>query len=590
MEATVDSTGGGARALDARAEQRLLWLMFARLALLLVSFVIAVGLDALGRSLEPEAREGLYWTVSAAFLATVVSGALFPRVRRANRFAAVQLAIDVALVTALVHFSGGRNSIFAFLYPCVALYGAILADRAGAFGAASLSALAYAGVLAAEYLGFAVGPVDREPPAMLLAAWGVQVGAFFLVGALASALAGELHRTGEALDRRTDALHRLRDLHRQIVESITSGLLTTDSEYRVTSFNPEAERISGLRAGEVLGRKLDEVIPGARSIIEREIAHGRSHPGSRGRLRFRNREGEHRHLGLSGSPLRGQDGSQDGAVLIFQDVTKVVEMEAELRRSERMAAVGELGAKIAHEIRNPLAAISGSIEILRRGEAGARRAVEPGSESERLMGIVLRETDRLDGLITDFLDYARPRPPRIQRVALAPLLEDLVKMLETSRPATIEVACDVPRELSLAADPDQLKQLVWNLAVNAIQAMADGGHLSLSARLGRSDAQGGREPSRNGGLDASRAGLGGADVASGDFVEIAVRDDGPGIPSEVQDRMFEPFFTTKSRGTGLGLAMVHRVVESHGGTLLLESGPGRGTTFRIRLPEAGCEG
>jgi two-component system sensor histidine kinase PilS (NtrC family) len=512
----------------------------------------------------------------------VVSGALFPRVRSANRFAAVQLAIDVALVTALVHFSGGRASIFAFLYPCVALYGAILADRAGAFGAASLSAVAYAGVLVAEHMGFAVGPVDRAPVTILVAAWGVQVGALFLVGALASALAGELHRTGEALDRRTHALHRLRDLHQQIVESIMSGLLTTDSEFRVTSFNPEAQRISGFEADEVFGRGLDEVIPGARSTIEAEIAQGRRSHSTRGRLMFTNRAGESRHLGLSGSPLRGQDGSPSGAVLIFQDVTKVVEMEAELRRSERMAAVGELGAKIAHEIRNPLAAISGSIEILRRGLDGGEHSLEPGSEAGRLMEIVLRETDRLDGLITDFLDYARPRPPQIERVALAPLLEDLVKMMETSRPDTIDVTCDVPADLQVTADPDQLKQVIWNLAVNALQAMPEGGRLALSARPRSGDAQGGRDPRRNGGLDATGAGP--AD-APGGFVEIAVADDGPGIAPEVQERMFEPFFTTKSRGTGLGLAMVHRAVESHGGMLLLESSAETGTTFRIRLPE-----
>ncbi|MGH0037795.1 MAG: two-component system sensor histidine kinase NtrB [Myxococcota bacterium] len=578
---------GGAQSLDARAEQRLLWLMFARLALLLVSFAIAAGLGVLGRDLGSEAREGLYWTVSAAFLATVISGAVFPRVRSANRVAAAQLAIDVALVTALVHFSGGRTSVFAFLYPCVALYGAIFADRAGAFGAASLSALAYAGVLLAEHLGFAPGSAERTPPAMLMAAWGVQVGALFLVGALASTLAGELHRTGEALDRRTHALHRLRDLHQQTVESIMSGLLTTDSEYRVTSFNPEAERISGFTAAEVLGRPVDEVIPGARATLEEEAGDGQRRLASRGRLSFTNRAGDSRHLGLAGSPLQGQNGGPAGAVLIFQDVTNVVEMEAELRRSERMAAVGELGAKIAHEIRNPLAAISGSIEILRRGHGENARPTEPGSEAERLMDIVLRETDRLDGLITDFLDYARPRPPEVEPVAIAPLLEDLVKMLESARPPGIEVLCDAPPGLEATADANQLKQVIWNLAQNGLQAMDGSGRLVLSARGVVGGPQGAANASRNGDLGGTRAGPG--EVGSGPIgvVEIAVADEGPGIAPEVQERMFEPFYTTKSQGTGLGLAMVHRIVESHGGVLLLESSAESGTTFRIQLPSAG---
>jgi two-component system sensor histidine kinase PilS (NtrC family) len=589
MAAAAAPPEEGGPTLDARVEQRLLWLMFARLALSLVSFLLAVGLDVLGRSLEPAAREGLYWTVGAAFLATVVSGALFPGVRSASRFAVVQLAIDVGLVTALVHFSGGRTSIFAFLYPCVALYGAILADRAGAFGAASLSALAYAGVLVAEHLGFAVGPVDRSPPAMLMAAWGVQVGALFLVGALASALARELNRTGEALDRRTHALHRLRDLHRQIVESITSGLLTTDSDFRVTSFNPEAERISGRLAEEVLGRPLEEVIPGARGAMEDELGHRHRGRSGRGRLLFAHRDGRSRHLGLAGSPLHGEEGDPDGAVLIFQDVTKVVEMEAELRRSERMAAVGELGAKIAHEIRNPLAAISGSIEML-RGSHGPDAGTQQGDgEADRLMDIVLRETDRLDGLITDFLDYARPRPPQVRRVALAPLLEDLVKMLEGVQPRSVQVVCAPPADIEVTADPDQLKQVLWNLALNALQAMPDGGRLELGAHTLADGAQGTDEARRNGGLETAPAGSGRpADEAEG-WVEIAVADDGPGIPPDVQERMFEPFFTTKSDGTGLGLATVHRIIESHGGVLLLDSDGESGTTFRIRLPDAGEE-
>jgi len=575
--------------LDQRAEQRLSWLMFARVALALSSLAIAMGLDALGRSLGPVAREGIYWTVGAAFLATAVSRAVFPRVRSAGRFAGIQLAVDVVLVTALVHFSGGRESVFAFLYVCVAVYGAVLGDRKGAFGAATLCAAAYGGVLVAEHLGFAVteSGAEREPMSMLLAVWAVQVAALFLVGALASALAGELHRTGEALHHRTHALHRLRDLHQQIFESIMSGLLTTDSEYRITSFNPEAERISGYRAAEVTGRMLDEVIPGARAVLEREATSRRRRDGSRRRLLFRDRHGNERHLGLAGSPLGGGNAEPSGSVLIFQDVTRVVEMERELRRSERLAAVGELGAKIAHEIRNPLAAISGSIQMLGGGQRAA--GTDPGGERERLMGIVMRETERLDGLITDFLSYARPRSPEFSRVDMGPLLQDLVKMIEASRPAGIALDCRVEGEVVAWADADQLKQALWNLGVNAVQAMPEGGRLTLTAGCRPGRAQDAADACRNGDFEPGAAGADApAPFASG-VVEIGVRDEGAGISPEVQERMFEPFFTTKPDGTGLGLATVHRIVESHGGVLQIDSRPGSGTTFRILLSAAGGE-
>ncbi len=581
----------GAGSLDARTEQRLLWLMFARLALSLVGFAVVIGLSALGRSLDPMAREGMYWTVAGAFLATVVSGALFSNVRSAGRFAAVQLAIDVLLVTALVHFSGGRESIFAFLYPCIALYGAVLGDRRGALGAATFSALAYGGVLAAEYLGFAVGVRERQPVSMLLALWGVQVGALFLVGALASALAGELNRTGAALDQRTDDLNRLHDLHQRTVESIMSGLLTTDSELKITSFNPEAERISGYEAGEVMGHDVEEVIPGARRVIAGELACEVDRAGSRLRVPFRDRSGRERHLGLAGSPLLDPVGDRSGAVVIFQDVTRVVEMEAELRRSERLAAVGELGAHIAHEIRNPLAAISGSIEMLRAGLGEGEEAED--TEAARLMEIVLRETDRLDTLIGDFLGYARPRAPERSTVVLAPFVEDLVKMVEASRPRNVSIHSDVASDLAVEADPDQLRQVLWNLGVNALHAMPEGGRLEIAARLRAGRAQGSEDPSRNGGLASSDSGRppphGEAGSPPAEWVEIAVSDDGAGIAPEVQERMFEPFFTTKPEGTGLGLATVHRIIESHGGTLQVDSRPGHGTSFRIGLPVHGGE-
>ena len=354
------------------ARQRAEWLLLGRLVLTGVSFAIAVGLEQPGGELPEAARIGLFWTVALAFGATAISATLVRRLRHLHRFAAFQIALDVTIVTALVAFSGGHESLFAFLYVLVTVYGALLFERWGALGAASLSAACYAGVLFVSNghgPGGMPGTHEPLPLAALAAVWGVHVGALFLVGALASVLSRELRRTGQALDRRTDDLIRLRNLHERTVESIMSGLLTTDPDGHVTSFNPEAERITGLRASEALGRPVDDVIPGVAALILDSAVWRDGVGPTRARIRFRNRVGDELHLGLAGSILWDEEGAEAGHVLIFQDVTAVVAMERQLRQSERLAAVGELSAKMAHEIRNPLAAISGAVQVLRARHA-----------------------------------------------------------------------------------------------------------------------------------------------------------------------------------------------------------------------------
>jgi two-component system sensor histidine kinase PilS (NtrC family) len=289
----------------------------------------------------------------------------------------------------------------------------------------------------------------------------------------------------------------------------------------------------------------------------------------RSRLRFVNRAGEERHLGLASSILRDVDGSEAGHVVIFQDVTEVVAMERDLRRSERLAGVGQLAADIAHEVRNPLAAISGSIEILR---AGLGRG-EADQERRRLMGIVLREIGRLNDLITDFLQYARPSPAKREPQPLAPLVEELCRMAEGARPEGVRFETDVGAETVVIGDADQLRQMLWNLVGNAFQAVGPQGRVRVAARR-RSPAQGPAGEGRNGPEEASAV------------VELLVEDDGCGMSSDQMERIFDPFFTTKRSGTGLGLATVHRIVEGHGGSIRVESEPGAGARFRIDLPSA----
>jgi two-component system sensor histidine kinase PilS (NtrC family) len=402
------------------------------------------------------------------------------------------------------------------------------------------------------------------PDGAAFALWSAQTGALLIVALLASALTRELRFTGARLDASRARLFELRSLHERTVECLSSGLLTTDTERRITFFNPEAEHITGRLSREAVGRPLDEVLPGASALASDA---GASHGRMRARLQVAGPDGETRHLGIAVSVLRGADGAAAGYVTIFQDVTSVVQMEQELRRRERLAGVGELAASIAHEIRNPLAAISGSVELLCSG-------VPAPEDATRLREIVLREIERLDALIRDFLRYARPVPPKLEAVALLPLLDDVARMLASGVPAgaQLEVAGD-PGAVALA-DATQLRQVLWNLVRNAFDALEGPGVVRLEA----SRVVGAPQEEGPGGRKPSAGGLG--------CVEIVVADTGRGISLAELERIFDPFYTTKPDGTGLGLPTVHRIVEGHHGALSVESQPGVGTRFRVRLAAA----
>ena len=548
---SAEASEGAPRVIGLRGMSRLL---VARLVLAVFAFVLALALSPEGRT-EGEAL-GLWAVLALAFLSTAVSAAWMGRVRRLAAFCVVQLAIDVAVVTALVHFSGSAASAFGFLYLPITVFGAVLFDRPGAYGSALLSSAAYAITLAWSDVVM--------PEGAKFALWSAQTGALLIVALLASALARELRVTGERLDLSRARLFELRSLHERTVESLSSGLLTTDPTLRITFFNPEAERITGRAAATAVGRGIDEVLPGA-AALARDASPGQSR--MRARLQLQGAGGEPRHLGIAVSVLRGEGGEAGGYVAIFQDVTGVVQMEQELRRRERLAGVGELAASIAHEIRNPLAAISGSVELLRSGESA-------GEDSRKLMDIVLREIGRLDSLIRDFLQYARPAAPKLEAVALPALLDDVASMLQNSLPPGARLEHEADADAIALADPTQLRQVVWNLVRNALEALEGAGEVRISA-------------SRVAGAPQEAPGDGRKRRAEGPgSVEIVVADTGRGIALGDLERIFDPFFTTKPDGSGLGLATVHRIVESHGGALQVESQAGVGTRFRVRLPAA----
>jgi two-component system sensor histidine kinase PilS (NtrC family) len=497
-------------------------------------------------------------------VATLVYWPFVGRVRRIVPFVVANITLDLALVSALVLFSGGSESVFSFLYVVMPVYAAVLLSGRGAVAITALAGLSYAGVLGIEQLGWLGVVSSATPDGVLIMRWLVHMGGLVVVAALASFLVGEIDRAGAALERRTSDLAQLRSLHDRTVESLMSGLLTVDGDGRVTSFNPEAERITGLERERACGRAVEEILPGVETVIGPSLLDP---TGTRARIPYTNREGERLHLGVGAYVLR-DDAGEDGRVVIFQNVSKVVEMEEELRRSERMAAIGTLSASIAHEIRNPLAAISGSIQLLR-----ARTGPDAG-ESARLMDIVVREVDRLNHLISDFLGYAHPAPLATEPVALEGLIAEVVELARTAAGSAIALSTEVEPGLRALADPERLRQVLWNLLLNGVEAMPDGGRLHVRARR-RPEAPP-QEVDSAGRMDRE---------AKGAEVEMAVMDQGTGVAAGIAERVFDPFFTTKSGGSGLGLPTVHRIVEEHGGSIRMERSSGEwSTVMQIRLP------
>jgi two-component system sensor histidine kinase PilS (NtrC family) len=349
---------------------------------------------------------------------------------------------------------------------------------------------------------------------------------------------------------------RLRALNENIIESINSGLITTDLEGRINFINRGGTEILRIHADDVLGRRIESVLrlePGfLEEIRQRLLAH----------LRFRF---EQHHetpdaarifLGIAASSLNDREGRPLGYILIFQDLTEIHALEQDMRLKERMVALGEMAAGMAHELRNPLAAISGAVQYLKRD-------LRPEGETLELMDIILRESSRLDQTIRDFLTFARPGTFAPQPVDLVRLIEDNIKLLRKSREFKdghrIETrypsAC-VP----CTADPNRLKQVFWNLATNALKAMPGGGRLEIALVPRGADGQ----------------------------VALIFSDEGRGMDAEERERYFQPFSGSFPQGTGLGAAIVYRLVEEHGGRIELGSSPGRGTRVTILLPRLGA--
>ena len=498
-----------------------------------------------------------FFLIAVTYGLSVVYIATLRLVERYPWMLDVQLGADAILVSAFIHVTGGITSYFSSLYVLPIIAASTVRYRRGALQVATLSAVLYLSIVAAQFFDVSAYFPDAwrlgasvSLPTLRFAQFTVAINLFgFFAAALLAGSLGERLRSANA--RLKDASHAIEDLrafNERVIDSLVSGLVTADLDRRILTFNRGAQSITGFQPAEAIGHDAAEVfqMPAAFAARLTTLTETRS---ARADLEFRKHDGRVIEIGITATTLSFPNG-RSGFLFTFQDVTDIKRLERNARLQQRLAAVGEMAAGIAHEIRNPLASMSGSLQLL-------RQELPLSEEQTQLMDIVLRESDRLNDTIRSFLAYARPQRFVVARLDVTKVVQDTAMLLRNSADVREghEVTVEAPDgPVWYEADENQIRQIVWNLATNGLRAMAGGGRLLLGV--------------------ASHAGE----------IVLTVADQGCGIPAEELDAIFQPFRSSFEKGTGLGLAIVHRIVTDYNGSVQVSSTVGAGTTVRVKLP------
>jgi two-component system sensor histidine kinase PilS (NtrC family) len=481
----------------------------------------------------------LFYLIGSVYFVTLIYAFLLDKVRNLFLLAYIQLVLDVILATLLIYVSGGIESWFSFTLVLIIIASSIILNKKAGFVIATLSSVSYGMLVNLQlYDVIRIGSEGLAKEPAYLYKLFLHVIFFYLTAYLSGYLSARLEKTVQELEQTDLDLRNLELFNKEVIESLPSGLFTVDISGRILLFNDAAERITGMQRDLVIGQKIDVVMP----FLPFPLLEGR-------REEIIPADGVQKIIGITISPLKGIAQAPKGFIAVFQDLTQIKKLEDEIKKKEKLAAIGELSSNIAHEIRNPLASLKGSIEMLREDSVNQ-------NYKERLMSIALKEMERLNSIITDFLTYSRPTLPVFQTFDICELLDETVELLQNidHDKGRISFKKNYSSPLIVRADPQKMHQVFWNLGLNAIEAMPEGGELSIRA-------------------DSMH-----------DFVAITFQDSGCGIEGRDIGKVFYPFFTTKGDGTGLGLAITYRIIDEHKGRISVKSTTGIGTAFEIILP------
>jgi two-component system sensor histidine kinase PilS (NtrC family) len=518
-----------------------------------------------GRTYLGDIHPSHYLLLAGVYFISIIYVFLLKQLKNVRLQAYLQLVVDTIIITALIYTTGGIESILSFLYILSIFSGSILLYRRGGMIVASSSSIFYGLLLDLHYYGV-VHPLssrlsypDQYQSSYLFFTIVANMAAFYLVGYLSSFLSEQARRSRAALQVKESDLIRLEVLHESIIGSLRSGLIVLGDQERIILFNPAAERMFGLAAAQVYGHPIRDHLPHLARDLSSPSFISSGPPGIQAQLTdvsCLTPDGKRMHLQVSISPLQYALSEQKGWILILQDVTRMKQIQEEMREVEGLALIGELAAGMAHEIRNPMASISGSIEML-------RDEIEQNDVNSRLMDIILRETERLNDLVADFLLFARAQRPRLTELDLNQLIIESLELFKNSQRfhPGIDIVTDFQDPAVIESDSGQLKQVFWNLFLNASEAMGNGGTLTITTSLGHGSAE-----------------------SESAQVSVVIRDTGEGFDENDLPRIFLPFFTTKERGSGLGLAIVKRIIDRLEGKASGRNHPGGGAEITIILP------
>ena len=548
--------------------RRLVWLIAIRA--IISTLLLGAGLIVQINSPGALPVRPFYLLISLSYALTVVNALTLPWTDRRRWLVDAHLVSDLVIVSGFIAITGGVASYFALLYVLPIIAASMVERRRGSLTLGGLASVIYAGLVAAQYhlpsdsltSAFGQAAVILPPARVAVYTVAINIFAFLAVAALSGSLAESLRVAGASLARASKEIENLQAFSQDIIDSLTSGLLTTDVSGRILTFNAAAEQITGQPWGEAVDRHVADVLQCAeiRDAIAADLG---GHRSWRADFVYHTGDGRRIDLGLAVAHLL-TPGGKAGFLMTFQDVTEIRRLERDGRVRQRLAAVGEMAAGIAHEIRNPLASMAGSMQVL-------RDELPLNAEQAELMDIVLRESTRLNETIRGFLAYARPQRAAVTTLDLAKTVRDTATLLRNSADVKPEHRIDVqapPDPLLYEADEGQVRQILWNLATNGLRAMPSGGRLRLAVFSSLTSS-----PAR-------------PDGSEGLPVVLEVEDEGVGIPAEDLDGLFQPFHGRFARGSGLGLAIVHRIVSDYGGEIQVTSTEGRGTKISVLLPAA----
>ena len=541
--------------------RRLRRLIFFRVAIVTVLFGIVAFIQIKGAESLPGASvTSAYFIIIITYLLSFLYLLIMKRIKSLEANVYIQAICDVTLITILVYVTGGVESVYSVLYPLVIIYSALFLAKKGGVVIASASSILYGLLLDLEYYSV-IHPIHSPSwdygfsAGYTLSRIFIHILSFYIVALLTSFVVEQEKSARSLLAEKESEFHQLDLLHRSIIESVGAGIITINLQGDIKSFNRAASEITGLSFSRVKNKKIDNIFPGFSEILEM-IKNEKRDEGriNRNEILVSGKDNRNIVLGFSVSPLIDSKDRKIGEIVIFQDLTASKDMEREVERSKSLALIGEMAAGLAHEIRNPLASLCGSIQMLQKN-------LELDKTDERLMRIILRGRDQLENLVRNFLLLARPNLDGRQEINIKYLMDDILESLRHSPDwhENIKVVMALSDQTGIYGNMTEIKQALWNLVLNAVQSMSNSGRLKIETRPVI--------------LDNLK-----------EYLEIRISDNGCGIEKDDSSKIFEPFYTTKERGTGLGLAIVNRIVESHGGKIRIESELEKGAGCILLLP------